>query len=70
VFLFFDPFFALAADDEKKPEYVLSYFLLLLFLGLSILILLRPSKRQDSALTQEEVDAERAQAAGKKQHGH
>ena len=64
-----EPVFALAvADDKPPPEYVLSYFLLLLFLGLAILILLRPSLRKDSALTQDEVDAEKAKTAGKKGH--
>ena len=67
-FLFFEPIFAMAQDDKAEPEWVLSYFLLLLFLGLAILILLRPSKRTESALTQDEVDAERAKVAGKK-HG-
>jgi len=66
VFLFFEPVFALAQDDKPPPEWVLSYFLLLLFLGLAMLILMRPSKRTDSALTQDEVDAERAKTAGKK----
>ena len=66
VFLFLEPVVAFAQDDKPPPEYVLSYFLLLLFLGLAILILLRPTKRKESALTQEEVDAERAKTAGKK----
>ena len=64
-FLFFEPIFAMADDDKEPPDWVLSYFLLLVFLGLAILILLRPSKRVESALTQDEVDAERAKAAGK-----
>ena len=67
--LFIEPVVAFAQDEQKEPEWVLSYVLLLLFLGLAVLILLRPSKRTDSALTQEEVDAERAKTAGKK-HGH
>ena len=66
VFLFLEPAFVLAQDDKEPPEWVLSYFLLLLFLGLAILILLRPTKRTESALTQDEVDAERAKVAGKK----
>ena len=68
--LLLEPVVVLAArEDKEPPEWILSYFLLLLFLGLAILILLRPTKRTDSALTQEEVDAERAKTAGKK-HGH
>ena len=66
VFLFFAPVVALAQDDKEPPEWVLSYFLLLLLLGLAVLILMRPTKRTESALTQEEVDAERAKVAGKK----
>ena len=69
VFLFCEPIIAFAQEEKDPPEWVLSYTLLLLFLGLAILILLRPSKRTVSALTQEEVDAERAKTAGKK-HGH
>jgi len=67
-----EPVVAWAAQQEEKPapEWVLSYVLLLLFLGLAILILLRPSKRNDSALTQDEIDAERAKAAGQKKKGH
>ena len=60
---------AAKGEEKKEPEWVLSYVLLLLFLGLAILILLRPGKRKDTALTQEEIDAERAKTAGKK-HGH
>ena len=69
VFFFLEPILALAQDDKEPPEWVLSYFLLLLFLGLAVLILLRPTKRTESALTQYEVDAEKTKAAGKKQ-GH
>lgn len=51
------PVFAWAADDpETPPEWVLPYFLVLLFVGLSIVILLRSPKRADSAFTQEELD--------------
>jgi len=66
IVVFLEPIFALADDDKPQPEFVLSYFLLLLFLGLAIMILLRPSLRKDSALTQDEVDAEKAKTAGKK----
>ena len=66
IFLFLGPAVALAQDEKEPPEWVVSYFLLLLFLGLAILILLRPNKRTESALTQDEVDAERAKTAGKK----
>jgi len=66
--LLVEPVVALAQEGKKEPEWVLSYVLLLLFLGLAILILLRPGKRRDTALTQEEIDAEQAKIAGKK-HG-
>ncbi len=54
---FFQPVFALAADEaESKPEWVLSYFLILLFVGLGVLVLLRPANRSETAFTQEEID--------------
>lgn len=64
------PAVALAAKDEDKggPEWVLPFFLVLLFLGLALAILCRPSKRTDTALTQEEQDA--AKAEKQKKTGH
>lgn len=56
VLFFFQPLFLFADDDKSEPEWVLSYFLVLLCLGLGVLILLRPTKRSDSAFTQEELD--------------
>ena len=56
-FFFSQPLFVFAAGEaEAAPEWVLSYFLVLLCVGLSILILLRPSKRSESAFSQEELD--------------
>lgn len=59
VLFFLQPVFLFADDDKQSPEWVLSYFLVLLCLGLSVLILLRPTKRSDSAFTQEELDRQR-----------
>ncbi len=71
VFIFLQPIFVFAAgqEEEEPPEWVMAYFLVLLFLGLAILILLRPSMRRDSALTQDEIDTEKIEAARKKR-GH
>ena len=57
-----------AAEKTKEPEWVLSYFLVLLFLFLSIFILCRPTKRADTALTQEEQDTEKAEKQKKSGH--
>ncbi len=56
--LFCLPMFAWAAEGEPEapPEWVLPYALVLLFVGLSIMILLRPAKRSESAFSQEELD--------------
>lgn len=72
VFLFFQPLMAFAQGQEEKkpPEWVMSYFMLLLFLGLAILILLRPGNRQDSVKTQDEIDAEIIEKSRRKPAGH
>jgi hypothetical protein len=59
VLFFFQPLYGFGAESsEEQPDWVLSYFLILLFLGFSVLILLRPSKRTDSAFTPEELAAQ------------
>ncbi len=52
------PVLAFAAEEEpeKAPEWVLSYALILLFVGLSIVILLRTANRSESTFSQEELD--------------
>ncbi len=54
--LFFLPSWVMAADEGAAPEWVLSYALILLFVGLSIVILVRSAKRKDSAFSQDELD--------------
>ncbi len=58
VIFFCLPVFTLAAEEtaEKPPEWVLSYALVILFVGLAITILLRTAKRSESAFSQEELD--------------
>jgi hypothetical protein len=70
VLIFFQPFFVFGADSSgEKPDWVLSYFLVLLFLGLAVMILLRPSKRSDTAFTADELAAQQEEAM-KKVKGH
>lgn len=59
VCVFLHPVCAFAADEDGEggPEWVLSYFLVCLCLGLGVAILLRPCNRSDTAFSQEEVDA-------------
>jgi len=70
VLIFFQPLFAFAAGEPTEdPDWVLSYFLVLLFLSLAVVILLRPSKRSDSAFSTEELTAQHEEAM-KKMKGH
>ncbi|MGL4595230.1 MAG: hypothetical protein ACRCUY_10910 [Thermoguttaceae bacterium] len=62
--------FAAAQEEKESPEWVLSYFLVLLCLGLALLIILRPSKRTESTFTQEELNAQRAESVKKMTGGH
>lgn len=69
VLFFFQPLCAFGAEAAEEPDWVLSYFLVLLFLSFAVLILLRPSKRSDSAFTTEELAAQHEEAM-KKMIGH
>jgi Na+/proline symporter len=70
ILIFLQPFFVFGAESSKEnPDWVLSYFLVLLFLGLAVLILLRPAKRSESAFTRDELTAQQ-QEAMKKMKGH
>ncbi|MDR2439979.1 MAG: hypothetical protein LBE12_11490 [Planctomycetaceae bacterium] len=70
VLFFFQPIFCFGAEaSEEAPDWVLSYFLVLLFLSFAILVLLRPTKRSDSAFTVEELAAQQEEAM-KKMLGH
>jgi len=57
------------AADKETQEWVISYALLLLFLGLTLLILLRPTKRNDSAFSYDELQAQKDEEL-KKMKGH
>ncbi|MGL4943550.1 MAG: hypothetical protein ACRC46_10210 [Thermoguttaceae bacterium] len=54
-----DVVLAAGKEEEKKMEWLLSYFCILLFLILGTLVLMRPTKRSDTVLTSEEQFAER-----------
>jgi hypothetical protein len=70
VIFFFQPLWGFGAEgSEEQPDWVLSYSLILLFLGLAVLLLLRPSKRSSSAFTEEELAAQHEEAM-KKMMGH
>ena len=47
---------AAGEEPEKAPEWVLSYALIILFVGLAIVILLRKANRSESTFSQEELD--------------
>ena len=75
VFMIFAPFFnrcwlafvvffftavPLWAQDGNEPqEWVISYAIMILFLALAIAILLRPTKREDSAFSFDEIQAQK-----------
>lgn len=71
VFVFLQPAFAQEeqAAEEKPPEWVLPYILILLFLSLAIIILIRSAKRSDTAFSIEEQTAQKEEAM-KKMLGH
>jgi multisubunit Na+/H+ antiporter MnhB subunit len=59
-----------AAEEEAPatPDWVISFSVMLLFLSLAIAILLRPTKRPDTAFTADELREQRE--AEKKKSGH
>jgi preprotein translocase subunit SecG len=57
------------AEGGAKPDWVLQYFVICVFLGLALAILLRPSKRSDTTFTLEERHAQQAEAM-QKMKGH
>jgi NADH:ubiquinone oxidoreductase subunit 6 (subunit J) len=63
----------LAEETDAVPEtqeWVLPYAVMILFLGLILLILLRPTKRQDSAFSFDEIQAQREEEMKKIKGGH
>jgi len=59
-----------AQDGNKPQEWVISYALMLLFLGLAIAILLRPTKREDSAFSYDEQQAQKEEEMKKIKGSH
>ena len=57
------------AADVETQEWVLSYALMLLFLGLTLLILLRPTRRNDSAFSYDELQAQKEEELKKMKGG-
>jgi preprotein translocase subunit SecG len=57
-----------AEESEEKPEWVLSYFLICLMIGLAVAILLRPANRSDSAFSTEELAKQKEEAMKKMLH--
>jgi len=73
VTLFFCTATPLWAQEEQGGEtqvWVISYFLMFLFLGLTLAILLRPVKRDDSAFSYDELKAQREEEMKKIKGSH
>ncbi|MDR3183644.1 MAG: hypothetical protein LBT89_12140 [Planctomycetaceae bacterium] len=60
---------AAAQEETTKPDWVLQYVIVCAFLGLTLTILLRPSKRSATAFSTEEQHAQKDEAM-KKLKGH
>ena len=74
VTLFFFMATPLCAEDGS-PEggtqiWVISYFIMILFLGLTLAILLRPTQRDDSAFSYDELKAQREEDMKKIKGAH
>ena len=60
VFLFtVAPLWAAEEEADGTQEWVISYAIMILFLVLTMLILLRPLKRSDSAFSYDEIQAQK-----------
>ena len=59
-----------AEETNEAPDWVISYTIMLLFLALTLLILLRPTKRSDSAFSDDEQRDQKEEALKKMQGGH
>ena len=54
------------AEGDESPDWVLSFALMILFLGLTLFILLRPLKRSDTAFSSDELRAQKDEAINKR----
>ena len=71
VFLFtVAPLWAAEEEAEVTQEWVISYAIMILFLALTILILLRPLKRSDSAFSYDELQAQKEEEMKKLKGTH
>jgi hypothetical protein len=53
-----------------EPVWVVSFAIMILFLGLAIAILLRPTKRDDSAFSYDELQAQKEEEMKRLKGGH
>ena len=71
LFLMAVPLWAQDADTvSETQEWVLSYTIMIAFLSLIMLILLRPTKRDDSAFSFDEQQAQKEEEMKKIKGGH
>ena len=59
-----------AAKEPETQEWVISYAVMIIFLGLTLLILLRPTKRNDSAFSYDEQKERKEEEMKKIKGGH
>ena len=65
------PLWAQGNEAEGETQvWVISYFLMILFLGLTLAILLRPTKRSDSAFSYDELKAQKEEEMKKLKGSH
>ena len=64
------PLWAQDGAGQETQEWVISYAIMIAFLGLILLILLRPTKRDDSAFSFDEQQAQKEEEMKKIKGGH
>ena len=64
------PLWAQEETEEETQVWVLSYALVILFLGLTLAILLRPTKRSDTAFSYDELRAQKEEEMKKIKGSH
>ena len=64
------PLWAQEADAEEAPVWVISYAIMVGFLGLTLFLLLRPTHRADSAFSYDELQAQREEEMKKIKGSH